>query len=956
MYLKNYIYNYGGRTEMKKFFAKICRKNGIAKRIVSMSLALLMVLSTLQALPAGILVANAAETGVKVHFDNADGWEKVYVHKWGTVEATSWPGIEITQKDTDGWFVGDIGPISGAGDMGLIFNNGSGTQTQNINISHGTEVSELYISGGQNAGRSTVTSAKPKSWTGKLTIYAQGASELAAYMWKNNGGGDINGSWNNPTNGFTSVEGHDGWSQVVIENLTVEDGMVNFILHEANGDGQTGNCLFALEPDVDNVIWVTGGISATNDSISHQEPAGWNSNVKSPVVNGNQVTFNYAISQVEGDEVYIRGEVSDWGTGVKFSSYANGVYTHTMTLAPGTYKYKFWDATNGWIGDPLNANVTQDNDKNSIVHVPGLICKEDVTVEKGIDADLPATVVYLGIDGSETSKTVTWALKNSADSSFATVKDGNKLNVNADSNATTIELIATATDDAELTATVTVKLNEAGTVVVKSPVVNGNQVTFNYVTDANFDKDVYLCGDMTSWGDHKVLMTKGDDNIYSVTIELKPGKYEYKFYYDDGSEWGAWPEDPLNLNPNGDNSILIVSGLKSVDNVVVEKGTDYDEFPATLKYVAEDGAETDKAVTYILSENYTGVTFENGVLNVSADSDLTSIKLIATANDDASIKTTISVRLNEAGVEALRSPIVNGTQVTFNYEDASGNIGKGELYLRGTITDWDNGEAFTSKEGNIHSLTMSVTPGKYSYKFWSAVGGWTDDPLNNDVLDSDNNSILIVPGLYSGSRIEVAKGEDYTLPTSLDYIDEAGTSSKKEVTYALKNQENSSFATLTGNVLNVANGDSTVTAIDLIATATDGSGETGVVTIELVENVYTYTVYVYSPIESRLNVNNSALYIWDKANNGAGSDYSFTGTEVIDGKTWLKAEIDLSIYQMIGFIFKCKGSWDWQTVDLIFQNTEKTDRTIYIVDGYEKIYTSIDEIPEVSYLSIEYTR
>ena len=40
---------------MKKFFAEICRKNGIAKRVVSMSLALLMVLSTLQALPAGII-------------------------------------------------------------------------------------------------------------------------------------------------------------------------------------------------------------------------------------------------------------------------------------------------------------------------------------------------------------------------------------------------------------------------------------------------------------------------------------------------------------------------------------------------------------------------------------------------------------------------------------------------------------------------------------------------------------------------------------------------------------------------------------------------------------------------------------------------------------------------------------------------------------------------------------
>ncbi len=72
---------------MRGVLAKLCKKNGIAKRVVSMSLALLMVLSTLQALPAGILVANAAEgdTNITLHFYNGN-W------KWTTPGLEYWSG------------------------------------------------------------------------------------------------------------------------------------------------------------------------------------------------------------------------------------------------------------------------------------------------------------------------------------------------------------------------------------------------------------------------------------------------------------------------------------------------------------------------------------------------------------------------------------------------------------------------------------------------------------------------------------------------------------------------------------------------------------------------------------------------------------------------------------------------------------------------------------------------
>ena len=67
---------------------------------------------------------------------------------------------------------------------------------------------------------------------------------------------------------------------------------------------------------------------------------------------------------------------------------------------------------------------------------------------------------------------------------------------------------------------------------VKSPVVNGNQVTFYYEDTSQEGVDaVYLRGTMCGWGDdEKVAFTKRDGNVFSHTIIMSPGVYYYKLY------------------------------------------------------------------------------------------------------------------------------------------------------------------------------------------------------------------------------------------------------------------------------------------------------------------------------------------------------------------------------------------------------------------------------------------
>ena len=102
-----------------------------------------------------------------------------------------------------------------------------------------------------------------------------------------------------------------------------------------------------------------------------------------------------------------------------------------------------------------------------------------------------------------------------------------------------------------------------------------------------------------------------------------------------------------------------------------------------------------------------------------------------------------------------------------------------------------------------------------------------------------------------------------------------------------------------------------------------------------------------------------ALWLWDSADETdlADANYPFTSTEVLaDGKTWLKMEITLPCAQQLGLILRYKESWDkWQTENMFYSNADRTDQTIYLVDGLTEVVDDINDVQEVSKLIIEYT-
>lgn len=91
-----------------------------------------------------------------------------------------------------------------------------------------------------------------------------------------------------------------------------------------------------------------------------------------------------------------------------------------------------------------------------------------------------------------------------------------------------------------------------------APKTAEKSVTFTVRADAG--KSVYLAGSFNQWNPTgKKMLDKKNEGVYTATVKLAPGRYEYKFVID-----GVWCADPENLdfvqNDHGTlNSVIVVT-------------------------------------------------------------------------------------------------------------------------------------------------------------------------------------------------------------------------------------------------------------------------------------------------------------------------------------------------------------------------------------------------------------
>ena len=184
---------------------------------------------------------------------------------------------------------------------------------------------------------------------------------------------------------------------------------------------------------------------------------------------------------------------------------------------------------------------------------------------------------------------------------------------------------------------------------VTSPVVEGNKVTFNYASSTASKVEVF--GNFNGW-DGGFEMTK-DGDVFTYTMELPNGEYEYKFQID-GIEWIL---DPANSNHRNNNNVLVVG-----------TGASTPDYTPTLK----------------------------------------------------------------------ESVVINGNKITIYYENP--NVDKVEFMS--SANNWEALEM--TKDGSIFSITLELENGDYRYKFLLNGTEWVNDPLNPNTTGENSDNVFSV--------------------------------------------------------------------------------------------------------------------------------------------------------------------------------------------------------------------
>lgn len=70
--------------------------------------------------------------------------------------------------------------------------------------------------------------------------------------------------------------------------------------------------------------------------------------------------------------------------------------------------------------------------------------------------------------------------------------------------------------------------------------------------------EVLVAGDFTTWSEDQLPLVRGEDGVWSATLELSPGEYQYRLKID-----GEWRDDPRAKKrvPNAfgsENCVLVV--------------------------------------------------------------------------------------------------------------------------------------------------------------------------------------------------------------------------------------------------------------------------------------------------------------------------------------------------------------------------------------------------------------
>ena len=297
-----------------------------------------------------------------IHYRNTGLWENVNAYGWlsgtSTTVLGAWPGTAVTEDaDHPYWYTVELTDLAENAGVGIIFNNGTGSQTSDIMI----KASGEYWYDGQ------LLTEAPESWNDGAVENVEyevklhfantlGWGGVNLYTWGI--AGTLTGSWP----GTACAQDADGFYSMTLTYEAPEGQGLNFIFN--GGGAQTVDLALAPADFVDNKAekWVVPTTTDAEGKYYADIVDSPNAIAVSPVVDGNTVTFAYKGETTDTVEVY--GTFNNWAEGCAMTCNEYGVWSVTLEdVAYGLHQYKF--VVNGnWILDPVNGFVITEDSGN----------------------------------------------------------------------------------------------------------------------------------------------------------------------------------------------------------------------------------------------------------------------------------------------------------------------------------------------------------------------------------------------------------------------------------------------------------------------------------------------------------------------------------------------------------------------------------------------------------------
>ncbi len=336
---------------------------------------------------------------------------------------------------------------------------------------------------------------------------------------------------------------------------------------------------------------------------------------------------------------------------------------------------------------------------------------------------------------------------------------------------------------------------------------NAAQVTFTL--QAPGAGQVNLAGEFNSWSDSANPM-QGTDGVWSLTLDLDPGTYLYKFVVD-----GSWREDPGNPESaddgfGGKNSVLTVPDAVAA---LAVGGEPVAAPAAPTAPAAGQAAEGECAVTFqfeapgagnvVLAGEFNGwndssepMTNSDGVWTLTrslapgeymykfvVDGSWTEDPNNPNGADDGfgGKNSIVRVPAGQDAIEASGSgtgaaattptgaaaaPAGDGTMRSVEFTYTPVISGVQNVFLAGSFNDWNDSKTRMTDPDNdgTYTVTLLLAQGTYQYKF-VVDGNWQQDPANPEGAEDGfggQNSILKVDSSFSTIEIELGDGKIYS--------------------------------------------------------------------------------------------------------------------------------------------------------------------------------------------------